>query len=173
MPVKPPRQRNTRSIVLGIAGLAAGIIAVLALFVIAIPSLTESNQIEVRLGDDVFVAGNAEARAIAIAADGPILLADVASGDRDVYLQHLGDNPDEGWMVFDARRPGTSRDCTLVWSDGEFTDPCDGTTVAADGGGLNSYRVEVDDDDRVIIDLVMRPEPTTVPPASIPVSGNR
>lgn len=157
----------------GIVGLAAGIIAVVALFVVAIPSLTESNRIEVRLGDDVFVAGNAAARSAAIAADGPILLADVASGDRDVYLQHLGDDPNEGWLVFDARRPGTSRDCTLVWGDGQFTDPCDDTVVPADGSGLPAYNVSVDDDGRVVIDLVMRPDPTTTPPASIPLTGDR
>ena len=175
MPVKPPSQRSTRAVVLGLVGLVAGIAAVVALFVVAIPSLTESNRIEVRLGDDVFVAGNAGARAAAIAADGPILLADVASGDRDVYLQHLGDDPDSGWLVFDARRPGAGRDCTLVWDDGQFTDPCDGTVVPADGSGLAAYNVDVDDDGRVVIDLVMRPEPTTTTevPVSIPISGNR
>lgn len=174
MPVRPPKSRSTRSIVVGVVGLAVGIVLVVALFVLAIPSLTENNRIEVRLGDDVFVAGDATRRSAAIAADGPILLPDVASGDRDVYLQHIGDDPATGWLVFDARRPGAGRDCTLVWGDGQFTDPCDGTVVPANGTGLNSYNVSVDDDGKVVVDLVMRPEPTTTTASTVPIvrSGN-
>jgi hypothetical protein len=159
MPVRPAPRRSPRAVLLGVVGLALGVVAVVVLFVVAIPSLTEDNRIEVRLGDDVFVAGNAEARTRAIAADGPILLADVASGDRDVYLQHVGDDPEVGWVVFDARRPGTSRDCTLVWDDTRFRDPCDGTFVPADGSGLPTYDVEVNDDGNVVIDLVGRNKP--------------
>jgi hypothetical protein len=171
MPVRPNKTRSARAIVVGVAGLALGIMLVIALFVLAIPSLTEDNRIEVRLGDDVFVAGSAVSRSDAIAADGPILLADVASGDRDVYLQHIGDDPASGWLVFDARRPGAGRDCTLVWGDGQFTDPCDGTVVPADGTGLNAYDVTVNDDGDVVVDLVMRPDPTTT---TVPIirSGN-
>jgi len=174
MPVRPTPARSTRSIVVGVVGLALGIVLVVGLFVLAIPSLTENNRIEMRLGDDVFVAGDATNRSAAIAADGPILLPDVASGDRDVYLQHLGDDPATGWLVFDARRPGTGRDCTLVWGDGQFTDPCDGTVVPADGAGLARYNVGVDDDGKVVVDLVMRPEPTTTTASTQPIiiSGN-
>jgi hypothetical protein len=171
VPVRPPKTRSTRSVVLGVVGLAVGIILVLVLFVVAIPSLTETNRIEVRLGDDVFVAGDARARSAAIAADGPILLPDVASGDRDVYLQHIGDDPLSGWLVFDARRPGAGRDCTLVWGGETFTDPCDGTVVAADGAGLPGYDVAVDDDEKVVVTLMVRPEPTTVPGPPITISG--
>jgi hypothetical protein len=174
MPVRPPPVRSTRSIVLGVVGLALGIVLVVALFVLAIPSLTENNRIEVRLGDDVFVAGDAANRSAAIAADGPILLPDVASGDRDVYLQHLGDDPATGWLVFDARRPGAGRDCTLVWTGGSFTDPCDGTVVPADGTGLNAYNASVNDEGKVEVDLVMRPDPTITTTSTRPIiiSGN-
>jgi hypothetical protein len=174
MPVQPRRERSPRSIALGIAGLALGIILVLVLFVVAIPSLTEDNRIQVRLGDDVFVAGNAERRSAAIAADGPILLGDVASGERDVYLQHLGDDPATGWYAFDARRPGTDRGCTLVWepasgSGGAFSDPCDGSVVPADGGDLPRYDITVNDDGLLVVDLVMRPVTTS----TIAITGGR
>jgi hypothetical protein len=169
MPVQPRRIRSPRSIALGIAGLALGIVLVIVLFVVAIPSLTEDNRIQVRLGDDVFAAGNAEQRAAAIAADGPILLGDVASGQRDVYVAHLGDDPATGWYVFDARRPGTGRDCTLRWDpSGSFTDPCDGSTVPADGGDLPHYDVEVGEDGTLVVDLVMR---TTTTSSSIIITG--
>jgi hypothetical protein len=170
MPVQPRRSRSPRSIIIGVAGLALGIMLVLALFVVAIPSLTEDSRMEVRLGDDAFVAGNAERRAAAIAADGPILLGDVASGDRDVFVQHLGDDPASGWYVFDARRPGTGRECTLRWEpatgsgDGSFSDPCDGSTVPADGGDLPRYGVEVDENGTLVLDLLMRPTTTTAAP---------
>ena len=168
MPVRPSRTRSPRSLVIGVLGLVIGIALVLALFVLAIPSLTEQNRIEVRLGDDVFVAGNATDLAEAIANDGPLLLADVVTfglhagvSDRDVYLQHTGTDPNAGWLVFDARRGGTGRECTLTWADGAFTDPCDNSTVDASGTGLRAYEVSVDDEGKVVVDLVMRPEPTT------------
>jgi hypothetical protein len=72
--------------------------------------------------------------------------------------------------VFDARRPGTGRECTLRWQpgtdsgEGSFVDPCDGTIVPADGGGLPHYDVEVNDDGTLIVDLVMRPTTTTAAP---------
>lgn len=161
MPVRPTRTRSPRAVLLGIAGLVVGIILVLALFVLAIPSLTEQSRIEVRLGDDVFVAGNATELAGAIANDGPLLLADVASGDRDVYLQHSGSDPATGWLVFDARRSDTGRECTLTWDGRGFADPCGGTRIDANGSGLRAYEVTVDDEGNVVVDLVMRPEPTT------------
>jgi len=139
----------------------AFLVLVLALFVLAIPSLTEQERIEVRLGDDVFVAGDAGRLSAQVAADGPVLLPDVANGARDVFLQHTGDDPATGWLVFDARRPGTGRECTLEWTGDGFDDPCDGTAVPADGGDLPAYEVSVNEDGDVVVDLVMRPEPTS------------
>lgn len=161
VPVRPPTTRSTRSLAIGIVGLILGLVLVLALFVLAIPSLTEQDRIEVRLGDDVFVAGDAGRLAAQVAADGPILLPDVANGARDVYLQHAGDDPTTGWLVFDARRPGTGRECTLEWRGDGFADPCDGSVVPPDGGDLRAYEVSVNEDGTVEVDLVMRPEPTT------------
>lgn len=152
MPVQTTR--SNRSVALAVLGLTVGIVAVLALFVVAIPSLTEEGKVQVQLGDDRFPAGPAESRADAIDRDGPILFSDVAGGQRDIYLQHLGDDPLEGWLAFDARRPGQPRTCTLVWvaDAGVFVDPCDDVEVPADGTGLAPYPAEVDDG-QVIVDL--------------------
>ena len=151
-PVK--QSRSPRSLALGVLGLTIGIIAVLALFVLAIPSLTEENRVSVQLGDDRFDAGPAADRADAIERDGPILFSDVASGQRDIWLQHLGDDPAAGWLAFDARRPEVGRDCTLQWEPGadDFRDPCTGQAVPADGEGLRHYPVEVVDG-IVLVDL--------------------
>ncbi|MCC5951747.1 MAG: hypothetical protein JJU45_06580 [Acidimicrobiia bacterium] len=154
MPVRPTRTRSPRSLVLGVAALVAGIAAVLTLFVLAIPRLTEDGRIEARLGEPVFSVGSAEGRAEAIAADGPILFPDPAGGQREIFVQHLGSTPDDGWHVFDARRPGQGRECTLVWDDdaAQFDDPCDDATVPADGEGLRQYGVYVEEGE-VIVDL--------------------
>jgi hypothetical protein len=155
-PVRQSTTRSPRALVLAVGGAALGVILVIVLFIVAIPSLTESGKVQVKLGDDTYSPGSAESKAETIADGGPILLGDVSGrNERDIYLQHLGDDPTTGWYAFDARRPGQPRDCFLRWEAGpaEFVDSCDGTVVAADGAGLIAYQVTVDDDGAVVIDL--------------------
>jgi hypothetical protein len=154
-PVEQTKARNPRSMVLAVAGVVLGIVLVLVIFVVAVPSLTESGKVEVKLGSDTFPAGSAESRSRTIAEDGPLLFSDVSGGQRDIYLQHIGDDPTTGWYAFDARRPGQSRDCSLGWQAEaeEFLDPCDGTVVPADGAGLLAYPVTVTEDGKLVIDL--------------------
>jgi hypothetical protein len=165
-PVKQTPARNPRTLLLAIGGVAIGIILVVLIFIIAVPKLTESDTVKVQLGSSFFAAGSAEKRAKAIDEDGPILLPDVASGSRDIYLQHSGSDVSTGWIAFDARRPGTTRDCTLAWDadKGVFRDPCAGDTVSADGAGLVHYSVEVTEDGTVVIDLVTSTVGTSTPP---------
>ena len=85
-PVKQTPARSPRSMVLAVGGVVLGIALVLGLFVLAIPSLTESDTIEVKLGDDQFDAGSAEQRARAIEDDGPLLFSDVAGRQRDIFV---------------------------------------------------------------------------------------
>ncbi len=160
-PVREARTRTPRSIILAVAGVAIGLILVLVLFIFAIPSLTESGKVEVKLGSDTYDAGSASSLARSIASAGPLLLPDVSGGARDVYLQHLGDDDTTGWYAFDARRSGQTRNCSLVWQadSAEFRDPCDGTVVAADGPGLQTYPVTVSDNGRVVVDFA--PDATT------------
>ena len=68
------RKRTSRSVVMAVAGAALGIVLVLLLFVVAIPALTESGKVEVKLGSDTYDAGSASARAYRAASkakDGP------------------------------------------------------------------------------------------------------
>lgn len=155
MPVQPSKKRTSRSVILGVAGIAVGIILVLVLFVIAIPSLTESGTIEVKLGSDTYDAGSAESRASNIAEGGPLLFSDVSSGSRDIYLQHIGSDPKEGWLAFDARPNGTGRECTLRWNNSakNFTNPCTNETVSAEGTGLTQYNVTITENGKVIVNL--------------------
>lgn len=142
-------------------------------------SLARSDNVETRLGDDRFVDMQIGRISDAIASGGPILYSDVAGGDRDIWVQHIGDDPEDGWKVFEVREPGTSRECFAQWEpeDRIFRDTCDGTEYPADGSGLPAVASSVVDG-RVVIDInaADRPEPepttTTQPESTIIISGN-
>jgi len=166
---------HPRTLMLLAASFAIVAIVGVVLFVIALPSLNESGRVEIPTKALQFQAGDAKDRAVSIAADGPFLFSDVAGGERDIFLQHLGDDPLAGWLAFDARFPGTDRNCTLRWDRDRhlFTDPCQsGVTVTANGAGLPSYPTSVNDNDQVVVELAIdkRRAGTTVgsgaPPAS-------
>lgn len=153
-------RRDTRSLLFAVGTLFVGIAVLLVVFIVAIPSLSRSGRVESRIGPGVFDAGPADQRAAAIADGGPLLFSDVATGQLDIWLQHVGQDPGSGWVAFAARRDGTSRDCTTRWDPytATFTDPCDGTEIPPDGSGLTHYRVEVDADGYIAIDFKTEPD---------------
>ena len=87
----------------------------------------------------------------------PFLLPDASPNRaRDVYVQHLGDDEEEGWLVFSALAPGqTDRECFLRWDERResFRDPCEGTEFPADGTGLTQFPSDVSDDGTLTVDL--------------------
>jgi hypothetical protein len=175
-PVAPRRQRTARTYVLALGGVALALGLAVGLFVFAIPSITSHNQTVLQAGAAPINAGSAKSRAADVARSGPILYPDQSGGTRDIFLQHLGTDRNKGWLAFDARKAGASRQCTLIWSQvaRHFTDPCTKATVAADGAGLVQYRVVVDRDGDVVVDLNPNDEnsglpsggTTTVPPST-------
>ena len=157
MPVSETKV-NTRTLLLVAASFAIVVVMGVVLFVIALPSLNESGSVSTPTRALTFAAGPAKERAAAVAADGPFLFSDVGGGDRDIYLQHVGTDPLQGWTAFDARFPGSPRECTLVWNRETevFREPdsCPNPrTVPADGTGLAIYPVNVTADEQVVIDL--------------------
>ena len=154
-PVAPRQERNPRTVAFALVGVVVALILLIVVFVFAIPSLSDSGKVQVRLGSDTFPAGQAKERAATIRNDGPILFSDPASGQRDIFLQHLGDDDTTGWLAFDARQADQGRECTLKWDSGDnqFNDPCDGSTVPAGGTGLTHYKVVITDGGAVVIDL--------------------
>jgi hypothetical protein len=149
----------------GKALLVAGAGVVLALGIaFLVARMASQGRVDVRLGSDTFSDQSAEEAAEKVASDGPILYQDLAGGDRDIVLQHLGDDPDTGWIALAARPPGTPRECSIQWDadddvfrlldpDGEVEGPCDGREFPADGAGLPSYPVTVDANGRLDVDL--------------------
>ncbi len=106
------------------------------------------------LGDNNFGQINVFRMAESIDDDGPVLWPDIANGTRDIWLQHVGDEVGEGWFAFDARLPGSGRECNVTWSIATrtFTDPCTGETYPADGEGLPQINVFIDEA-TLIIDI--------------------
>ena len=151
-------RRRTRSIVAAsLAGLAATI--VLVFFVVQFASRRPD---EVNLGDKRFVVGRADRFAERIDEQGaPILFKDPLTSrpGRELYVQHLGDDEEEGWLAIEAYSPGERKlECLLSWDPktDEFVDPCSDARYPADGTGLTVYPGEVDDRTAVVIDLRTR-----------------
>lgn len=144
--------KGTKAVVVAIVAVVAGLgVGWLVL------QLASSGNTDVRLGDDEFNAGYTEVLARAIdEGDGqPLIFNDVSGGDRDIYVQHLGDAQDEGWTAFETRIPG-DEECFAEWDSdtAEFHSTCDdGETFPADGTGLTQYPAEVTADERLVIDL--------------------
>jgi len=146
---------------LAVAGV--GVVAALAI-AFAVAQLASQGKVDVRLGSDTFADQQADEAADEIAERGPIVYADAAGSDRDIVLQHRGDDPTDGWIALAARPPGVSRECTiqsrdrdepfrLLDPDGEVTDACDGREFPPSGEGLPSYPVTVDADGKLDVDL--------------------
>ena len=118
--------------------------------------LSGRDSADVRLGDQTFQGGSTERLAREIAERGPIFYGDVSGRkDRDIILQHVGDDPDDGWYAFLAAPIDKARDCTWEWQGDEelFRAKCDESlTAPADGEGLPQFPVPVVDG-RIDVDL--------------------
>ena len=144
----PRRRSQPRAVALGVAGV------VLALGVMVLVAWMGSRgDVELTFGGDEFEVGRTERLAAEIDDRGPFLFRNPAGVDRHVYVQHLGDDPDEGWVTVGARAPGQADESCYLEVDGDgFRDPCDGTEYPPDGEGLTTYPTEVRDG-RVYVDL--------------------
>lgn len=150
-PVEPGPKVNARSaLIVGIAGVVVGV----ALFGLVSCLANRGDVVEVRLGDETFDAGDVDRIAAEVAERGPILYPDLVGRSRAIFVNHLGGDPEEGWVAFDAVAPNADRECVLEWDadDEVFVDPCGDATFPPDGEGLPQYPADVDDG-HVIIDL--------------------
>jgi hypothetical protein len=128
----------------------AGVLGGIAVFFL-VTSIASSGEVEVNLGDDRFEVGDAERLANAIERDEqPLAFPDLLRKNRPIFLQHLGDSPEEGWLAFDAAVDA----CPLEWSVEQetFRDTCTDDVYPRDGEGLPHYPVTVEDG-KVIVDL--------------------
>jgi hypothetical protein len=156
-----PRVRDRRRTRLVVGAALAGV-AVAAALMLLVVRFASQRPDDVNLGKDRFEVGRADVFARAVERDGPILFKDPLTSrpGREIYVQHLGADEEEGWFALDAYAPGAPREerCILRWDrvDEVFTDPCGDVEIPADGEGVRTYAGEVDDRRVVVIDLRAR-----------------
>ncbi|MEX2659638.1 MAG: hypothetical protein WD232_08070 [Acidimicrobiales bacterium] len=146
-----------------------GIVAVVfgIALVILVSVLASRGDVDVRLGDERFLVGRTERLAERIASDRrAFLFSDVSGrGTRDIYIHHVGETHEVGWLAYAARAPGQAdRGCFLDWDvrAQELVDPCTLERFPADGTGLTRYPVEVTDG-QLYVDLRPDRPGTTAP----------
>ncbi|MDA3039306.1 MAG: hypothetical protein O3C27_07205 [Actinomycetota bacterium] len=117
--------------------------------------LASSGQVDVNLGSSVFQAGNIDRLSDDIDDTGPLFFPDLVGRDRDIYLQHVGDDPETGWSAFAVRPLDSARACFVKWEpdDRIFVDNCDQTTYPETGEGLPSYPVLIDAEGNLSVDI--------------------
>lgn len=164
MPVARGPQMNARSAILvGLTGVVIAVVLGGGVLFLA----SQGGDVEIQLGDSDFDAGKIGRISAEIDDRGPILYSDVAGRSRDLILQHLGDDPEGGWLAFEARPLGEPRDCFFQWDGGvqrfeliTIADDVVCTDVTMDergnlstGGLIDTYPVTVDDDGNVRVDI--------------------
>ena len=106
------------------------------------------------LGSRVFNVGRADRLAKEVDDRGPFLFQDPLSAGtgRNLYIQHLGDEPEQGWSAIEARLPDDPG-CVVQWDrDQERFVDCQGGRYPPDGEGLRTYPGSVEDN-QILIDL--------------------
>ncbi|MGH9177956.1 MAG: hypothetical protein ACRD0N_05310 [Acidimicrobiales bacterium] len=152
MPPQDRRARPGRSPAVMVATVLAVLVSAALMW--SVVRFASENPDKANLGDPVFQVGRAERLAEEIDDRGPFLFQDplARGGGRNLYVQHLGDDPDEGWLAVEARRPDRPA-CVVEWDlEAETFVDCDGDRFPADGEGLTTYHGTVEGG-QVSIDL--------------------
>lgn len=141
----------------GKALLVAGVGVAVALgLAFAVAMLANRGEVDIRLGDEQFDAGQVENIAQAIADEGglPLLYQDLVGGGRNVFVQHLDDNPQRGWVAFGAFDPDDPACRVDIDREAKvLVSSCDeSSTFPLDGTGLRYYPTTVDEG-RLLVDI--------------------
>lgn len=159
MPVAQSRGHAGKA--LAVAGVGVAVALGLAFLVAQAAS---RGDIDVKLGEDRFDAGQVENVAEAIEEEGglPLLYQDLAGGDRNLFVQHTAESPRRGWVAFGAFDPDDPSCAVTIDRAAEvLVNACDeGTTYPLDGRGLRYYPVEIDGN-RLLVDINERSTTTT------------
>lgn len=174
MPVeRRPGSKQAISIAIGVVALVVAVVAAWGMIRLASGG---DGPVQVRLGDDVFDAGQAARLSKQVAEDGPLLFSDVSGRGqlRPIFVNHFGDDPDRRWVAVSAVAPGAAEGCFLSWNadrnlfeeraaeEGSGRDAgelCRDVTYSADGSAgsdgtvLEQFPWRVDDQGNLIVDL--------------------
>lgn len=149
MPVAQTRGHAGKALL--IAGVA---VALLLLLTLLVAQAANRGEVDIRLGDDRFSAGEVAAMARSIADDDglPLLFADLVGGGRPLFVHHRGDDPERGWSAFGAFVPDEPGCAVEIDRDRKvLVDACDpSATFPLDGEGLRAYPVAVEDGELLV-----------------------
>ena len=141
----------------GKALLIAGVGVIVALglaFVIA--QAASRGDVDIRLGDERFDAGQTERLAKEIDDEDqlPFLYQDLVNRERNIFVNHLGDDPATGWVAFSAFDPDDPTCAIEIDRDTKIlVNACDrAITYPLGGKGLRFYPTTVENG-RVLVDL--------------------
>lgn len=161
MPVAKRGERGGRqALVVAIAG-TLGMVAI-GFLIIRSGDLFPSSESGSLLGAGGEFTFEAEPIAATIADTGPVTFPDLAGRDRDLVVQHLGDDLSTGWSAFGSRPLSADRSCNAAWDPTErvFFDSCSDATWDEVGQAnepgtpdLPSYPVTVGEDGTVSVDV--------------------
>jgi len=119
-----PRSRGTALVASALVALAgAGLLVFAALRLAADPEVARA------VADETFTVGEADGLSRAIAEGGPLLFQDPLEqgGDgrgRDIYVEHEGNDPKEGWSAVEVATPGTGCRLELARETSRYIRPC-------------------------------------------------
>ncbi|MGB3411236.1 MAG: hypothetical protein WBA45_08550 [Microthrixaceae bacterium] len=167
MPVER-RSGSKQTMAIGIGIISVVLAIALAWGIIQLSGGKASTQL--RLGDDVFEAGNAVRMTKQIDKAGPLLFSDVSGRGqhRPIFVNHFGDDPEIRWVAFDAVAPGAAENCFLSWNadrqvfeersvangnDLKQGQICRTETFPPNGEGLTQYKWKVAPDGLLTIDF--------------------
>ena len=193
MPVE--RRSTSRQVTTVVVAVVVVVLVGLAGWGLVNAASSKDSGVSLRLGDDVFDAGNSVRLSRQVGKDGPVLFSDVSGRgqSRPIFVAHFGDDPKVRWVAFTAVAPGAEQGCYLAWNarrnlfeerklptedgsqagQGELGELCRSTTWAANGEGLTQFPWRVDTGGNLLVDL-RKPVPvsTTAPtPAAPPTTG--
>jgi hypothetical protein len=150
MSSRPPISRTTAIVTSSVLGvIAAGLLLV---FVI---HLSQQKGGKVQIGETEFQIPIKVTSLVNETDKAPLSFADARGQTLDIVVSHVGTDPLQGWQAFEARTPGSPRNCDVNWQapSHTFKDPCTGTTYPEDGTGLVHYAVRIDTSDHLIVNF--------------------
>jgi hypothetical protein len=163
------RSPFARAVVPVLAGI--GVLVLIGLFTWGLAAYISRGGAEVsdRLAPPTFQVGSTQNTARIVAEDGPIMLPglNTTTGERTFVIDHEGDDPATGWVVYAGYPDGGDPSCTVeqVVGTREFVD-CDGATIdvsdlAPPPPGVNPV---VENQRTLILDLTGVTQTTTTVP---------
>lgn len=163
-----------RAVLPVLAGIAFFAVLGLALWGIAAVLSNNPDQVNERLARTTFEVGRTERLAEVIAEDGPLLFQGLVGDDADnsVVLDHTGDDPANGWVVYFAHPADRAETCkvTQIERTRRYTD-CDGREIGVEQLAPPPDGVRPVVSDTVTIDLRAANTPNTVATESTTTEG--